>query len=314
MPTDGSGSQSSGNDQNINRSPTKASKSQRTAQLGRTPTRTGQPNTAKLPSSLNKQNSSTQRVPSGRYIPNSKSTARGFAESVATAAEPNFVYRARPSIQLSARLPQTPQIRSSTFGKSGATTARRMPRRNESIQAYSMNGSPLGVLDLAVEVGVAATATSESDGHSDAGLDEGSHGGDEEDWEHLAGRESYLPPIQTLQQTPSALKSARKQLLKKGSSNSLFSGNSGTTTSAFASASSAFKAAIVAGAHRATASKSSSVKAPSREAFTFALNGDQQDHEAWLAKLRGDMESMQMSAADKHALQRKVVDLLNNNA
>ncbi len=65
-----------------------------------------------------------------------------------SASKANFVYKARPSLKappspaLNPALPPTPAL-----GPEG----RRRPRRHESIQAFSMNGSPLGIIDVARE-------------------------------------------------------------------------------------------------------------------------------------------------------------------
>lgn len=90
---------------------------------------------------------------------NMRMTSTGAGSRTAFNAS-GSVYRARPSHvpygQLNPRLPQTPHIGStSSRGAAGsrmtATQRRRLPKRNESIQAYSMNGSPLGILELDLE-------------------------------------------------------------------------------------------------------------------------------------------------------------------
>ena len=161
-----------------------------------------------------------------------------------------------------------------------------------------MNGSPLGVLDLAVDA--------KSDGNVPSSDSRAAHEEDEE-WEH-ASRVSEVAPLRTVHNG-----SPKKQLQHKSSSNSLFSINSnGSKGSALASAGSAFKAAIVAGASRAAAaSKSSSSRAPSQDAFTFALNGSQRDHEAWLNKLQRDMASMEMTASQREALSLRVTEMFS---
>lgn len=149
----------------------------------------------------------------------------------------NFVYRARPSMNVGSgsgpgtagppsssanvfnpRLPQTPQLRqgggNGAFPFPGrntsmaAGTARRMPRRNESIQAYSMNGSPLGVLDLDIEQPAdhdhdrpPTSATEATNGET---LD------DDGGWEMLDSRQSYIPNPAAQQATGSPHKFLRK--------------------------------------------------------------------------------------------------------
>lgn len=119
----------------------------------------------------------------------------------------NFVYRARPSMNVGSgaaastaaggsstsafnpRLPQTPQIRQGgafppNRNASIMATARRMPRRNESIQAYSMNGSPLGVLDLDIE----SAGPAEEEQHTVL------HGTEVDgEWEVLDARQANIP-------------------------------------------------------------------------------------------------------------------------
>ena len=92
--------------------------------------------------------------------------------STASRGASTSVYRARPSHapygQLNPRLPQTPHLPSLSSGRTGtmsrmtATQRRRLPKRNESIQAYSMNGSPLGILEIDVKQQQRAKAASQA--------------------------------------------------------------------------------------------------------------------------------------------------------
>lgn len=131
------------------------------------------------------------RVPAGSSRFPNTTTARASTSSNAG----NFIYKARPSLTVPTnfngpRLPQTPKAFSAagtgslgTSRTAGKSTARRMPRKLESIQAYSMNGSPLGMFDLAVEQ--AGTASQSSD-PATSNSHPSSQSGAEEDWEILS--------------------------------------------------------------------------------------------------------------------------------
>lgn len=135
-------------------------------------------------------------------------------QRASTSTAGNFIYKARPSMTVPTnfngpRLPQTPKA----FGASatgslgtaraaGKSTAKRLPRKHEAIQAYSMNGSPLGLFDLAVEQAQAQSSDSASQALS-------SQSGVEEDWEVLSNKTAgsvAAPPAST-----SALPSLSRQ-------------------------------------------------------------------------------------------------------
>lgn len=126
----------------------------------------------------------------------------------------NFIYKARPSLTVPTnfngpRLPQTPKAFGGASGTgslgtartAGKSTARRMPRKHETIQAYSTNGSPLGMFDLAVEQATAAhstdAATTAPSSQSEA----------EEDWEILSNKtsasQSAAAPVASTSTLPS---------------------------------------------------------------------------------------------------------------
>jgi hypothetical protein len=124
-----------------------------------------------------------------------RSTAVAAADAASSAAA-NFVYRARPSSSIYAmnpNLPPTPSV-----GTSDQNSNVRMPRRHESIQAYSLNGSPLGVIDLEVD----ADADIDDNGDEDDDLGNVDHeGGDASSpLHHRQSRDSYFGSNATLQQ------------------------------------------------------------------------------------------------------------------
>lgn len=145
------------------------------------------------------------RVPAGSSRFPSTTNARASTSSNAG----NFVYKARPSLTVPTnfngpRLPQTPKAFSAggagslgTARTVGKSTARRLPRKLESIQAYSMNGSPLGLFDLAVEQADPASHGS-SDPIQASALQPSSQSGVEDDWEilsHKSTASTALPSI-----------------------------------------------------------------------------------------------------------------------
>ena len=179
-----------------------------------------------------------------------------------------------------------------------------MPRRHESIQAYSMNGSPLGILDLAVEDARAAAA-------ADAA----------EDWEVLQPRSSNIAP------SSSAAPAAAAVPFAHGSPNKLLRKGSGLATG---SASSSFKAAIVAGASKVKGKSrafsttvgnldNGSVLPPSRKDFTFTApplptphnpNKSTVDWESCIHSLRAELDGVSMGTEDRNKLERRMMEML----
>lgn len=171
-----------------------------------------------------------------------------------------------------------------------------------------MNGSPLGILDLAVE---SDDGTSNGEAATTPALDVPPEEADEE-WDML---HSYVH--HDTGSVPARHESPNKRLLRKGSASSISSAaskHSATSAGGAVSTTSAFKTAILAGASRvsgAVSSRSTSSQAPSQDQFTFAPAGlPQHDHEAWLSGLRKDMETMTMSENDKRMLERRMMEVL----
>jgi hypothetical protein len=196
-----------------------------------------------------------------------------------------------------------------------------MPRRNESIQAYSMNGSPLGVLDIAVDkhTGEGSSAPPSSD-NLEAPI--------EADWEVLQPRTStnqHSVPFPSLQNTASKSTISPSKLLRKPSAVTL---NGGHNTGG-GGASSTFKAAIVAGANRVKAKTSSSslnsrifggghhnASNNNSADFTFQAPSmlspgkSKTDWENWARSFKAELDGMNMNAEDKRRLERRMMELV----
>lgn len=188
---------------------------------------------------------------SSRYSSATQSSKQRASTSTSNAG--NFVYKARPSMTVPTnfngpRLPQTPKA----FGAGGSlgiaagartvgkSTAKRLPRKLESIQAFSMNGSPLGMFDLAVEQAAAAALSSDS---AAAPAGPSSQSGAEDDWEVLSNKTtaSVPAPVASTSALPSLSRQASNTPLGKLSPSKL--GRKPST--------SAFKEKLLAGATKA---------------------------------------------------------------
>lgn len=137
-----------------------------------------------------------------RGIGSSSRFAGGASARASTSSNAgNFIYKARPSLTVPTnfagpRLPQTPKSFGAgstgslgTARTAGKSTARRLPRKHESIQAYSMNGSPLGMFDLAVEQAAASANSQSSDpAQPPTSAHPSSQSGTEDDWEILSNK------------------------------------------------------------------------------------------------------------------------------
>jgi hypothetical protein len=251
-----------------------------------------------------------------RHAHNSTTSSRLNRASAATANNNtslssnagNFIYKARPSLTVPTnfngpRLPQTPKAFGSngngsmstatrTATAAGKSTARRLPRKLESIQAYSMNGSPLGMFDLAVEQAAAASSEDHASAHppsSSQGHGQSQSETEEEEWEMLGSRtatsaaaRAAVPQFASLEPTSSVQSQASATPLAKISPSKLGKkpSNSAFKNKILAGASKAF-GGMHHGNHHSSASASAASTAstlhrpPTREEFTFAPVGSQ---------------------------------------
>lgn len=260
----------------------------------------------------NDENGSPSKPSKNMRMTNNSSVSRN------TFTAPGSVYRARPSHvpygQLNPRLPQTPHIGSmSGRGNTSrmiATQRRRLPKRNESIQAYSMNGSPLGILEIDVEQKRAASEqqqqqrshASSSNAGPTSDADPPSRDTDG-DWEvlhrHPLAPSTGTGRVSTVQQQ---YKAHQQRTLSPQKSHSTLGSVSGSMKAAFASKF---------GHHHYHANAERAGLSPAKRQFTMNVPSGagqgKKEWDAWAEAFKRDLGNMSgLSAQDKKIVEDRL--------